>query len=310
MKNNYTLKDFSDEVIRRKRIPLTTFEIWQFGKEMKLDVQGGFTGKTPWTTINQKLMIDIQENSQSKFTIIENTRPKKYFLKDIPHSSDDIAVINKKIDLSFDEKDLHPVLSYFVYTYLGRVYTKTIKHNISNRQNSFQKWLHPDLVGVSYPVGIWEVETLALSKEMKMMPLKLYSFELKKQLNEGNLREAFFQAVSNSSWAHEGYLVSSGLIEQDEDFEKELKRLSNSFGIGIINLELENFDDSKVMFPAKTNENLDWETINKLANVNPDFKNFLIRIKNDAHNNEIIKEKYDKIFETDELKVKFNKTIY
>ncbi len=35
----------------------------------------------------------------------------------------------------------------------------------------------------------------------------------KKIINRSNLRESFFQALSNSSWAHYGYLVAADLIE-------------------------------------------------------------------------------------------------
>ncbi len=102
---------------------------------------------------------------------------------------------------------------------------------------------------------------------------KLYSFELKRELSFGNIRESFFQAVSNSSWANEGYLVSV-LIDQSDEFQFELKRLSSAFGIGIIQLNNEDPDSSETILPAKTREDLDWETINKLASINPDFKDF------------------------------------
>lgn len=102
-------------------------------------------------------MIDIQENPQSKFLVIDITRPKKFFLKELSLPSGGVSITLEKPKLSFDEKDLHPILTYFAYTYMGRVYTKTLKHNKSNRQISFQKWLHPDLVGVSYPIGVcWD----------------------------------------------------------------------------------------------------------------------------------------------------------
>lgn len=298
----YTLRDFAEEVISYYKIPLSTVEIWQYGKELEYEKKGGFIGKTPWTTIAQKLMIDIQENPLSKFILIENTRPKKFFLKDLQLSVTELPKPSEKIKLQFEEKELHAYLTYFAYTFMGRIYTKTIRHNKSFRQNAYQKWLHPDLVGVSYPIDVWENETIDLSKEMGLIPLRIYSFELKRELHDGNLRESFFQAVSNSSWAHEAYLVTA-ILEQDDEFLKELKRLSNSFGIGIIKLDIKNADDSEVVIPAKINENLDWETINKLAGANPDFKEFLKRIKNDARNNEIIKEKYEKIEEVENLRI-------
>ena len=62
---------------------------------------------------------------------------------------------------------------------------------------------------------------------------------MKKTLNFTNLREYYFQAVSNSSWANEGYSVALD-IDEDDSFLAELKRLNNAFGIGVIKLNAEN----------------------------------------------------------------------
>jgi hypothetical protein len=107
--------------------------------------------------------------------------------------------------------------------------------------------------------------------------LKLYSFELKRELSFSNLREAFFQAVSNSSWAHEGYLVSAD-VSIDEDFREELRRLSTSFGIGIIALDVEEPDSALILIPAKERPVMDWDALNKLANLNPDAVSLLDQI--------------------------------
>ncbi|WP_209445217.1 hypothetical protein [Rickettsia fournieri] len=46
-----------------------------------------------------------------------------------------------------------------------------------------------------------------------MKTSKALVFLSKKIINRSNLRESFFQALSNSSWAHYGYLVAADLIE-------------------------------------------------------------------------------------------------
>jgi hypothetical protein len=79
-----------------------------------------------------------------------------------------------------------------------------------------------------------------------------------------------------------------------------LSRLSSSFGIGVIRLDLEDPNSSEVLLPAKVKTSLDWETINKLT-MNKDFKKFLIRVRNDLNTNEIRKEEYDRIIEDNEL---------
>jgi hypothetical protein len=136
------------------------------------------------------------------------------------------------------------------------------------------------------------------------MNVRLYSFELKRELNFSNLREAFFQAVSNSSWAHEGYLCAAE-ISEDEDFLSEIKRLSGSFGIGVIRLDTTDPDASRVIFPAKQKENLDWESIDKLCNQNPDFKDFLKSIKDNLKISKIHKDEYDDVLSAEELQEKF-----
>lgn len=107
---------------------------------------------------------------------------------------------------------------------------------------------------------------------------KLFSFELKKELSFSNLKESYFQAVSNSTWANEGYLVVFKIEDEDEDeVLGELRRLSQSFGIGVIKLESE-ISNSKILLPAKERE-IDIPTLNMLIEQSPeDFKPFMAKI--------------------------------
>ena len=180
------------------------------------------------------------------------------------------------------------------------VYTKTISHEKSSKK-SYAQWLHPDLVGAYFPIDEWKDEVIDFAKEIGTKLIKLYSFELKKELTFSNLRESFFQTVSNSSWANEGYLVAAK-ISQDDDFRSELERLSASFGIGIIKVDVEDPDSSEILFPARFKSELDWDTINKLSMENRDFKEFVKRIKIDISSKEVRKEKYDKVSEIEKLK--------
>ena len=188
-----------------------------------------------------------------------------------------------------------------------RIYTKTIFHE-KTKKKGYAQWLHPDMVGVYFPIDEWREEVLDFSREFGSPIIKLYSFEIKRELGFHNLRESFFQTVSNSSWANEGYVVAAS-IEGSEEFSLELKRLSTSFGIGVIRLNIEDPDSSKIEYPAKYKEILDWDTINKLADENPDFKKFLVRVRKDLHSKEIRVEKYDKLYSSDELLKRISKFI-
>lgn len=55
---------------------------------------------------------------------------------------------------------------------------------------------------------------------------------LKRSVDFANLREAFFQAVSNSSWANESYLVAAKWQTDDDEFTDELARLSQGLELG------------------------------------------------------------------------------
>jgi hypothetical protein len=51
--------------------------------------------------------------------------------------------------------------------------------------------------------------------------LCLFSFEIKKSIIKAGYSESFLQALSNSSWAHEGCLVAAD-IKQDDKLMSQL----------------------------------------------------------------------------------------
>ncbi len=174
-----------------------------------------------------------------------------------------------------------------MFHYLN-IFTKTIPHEES-KKSQYAQWLHPDVVGVYFPVEEWEDVVLDLSNEIGQTGIKLFSYEIKKELTYDNLRESYFQAVSNSSWANEGYLVAAS-IQDDENFIQELKRLTTAFGIGIIRLDTEYSDSTEILFQARIKKHLDIETINKLSQLNSTFRQFLKRIIKDKSTKEIRKD--------------------
>jgi hypothetical protein len=295
--------EFAEKVIREEKRPLTQNEIWEIGKTKGYDKELNSSGRTPWQTIGARLYVDIRDNPSSKFIKLK-LKPTRFYLKDLIQESDINKYITGEIPVKeeqkskYKERDLHKYLSYFVYNY-SLIYTKTIFHEESNK-SKYSQWLHPDVAGVYFPIEEWESEILEISKDIGSTGIKLFSYEIKRELNFTNLRESYFQAVSNSSWANEGYLVAAD-IETDEEFLQELRRLTNSFGIGIMRLDIENPDSSEIIYPAKEKDIVDIETMNKIAQVNPNFREFLKRIKSDLTTKEIIKERYDKIYDIEDL---------
>lgn len=131
-----------------------------------------------------------------------------------------IKAINTK---TYDERDLHKLLSSYLKN--TGIYSKTIFHEQSNGKDNNQIWTHPDMVGIRF----LHLQTKASQNFLKSInrvdTFKLSSYELKKEISsDSELKKAFFQAVSNSSWANYGYLVafefSDSLTEEMEDYCK------------------------------------------------------------------------------------------
>lgn len=307
-----TFLELAKKVLEENQIPMKTGEIWAYGVENGYDEKVNSSGKTPWSTLAAQIYVNVRDNPQSPFGAT-GTRPKKFYLKSFKNIDDlieqaekeeinKVATEEKELKKkSYLEKELHSVLAYFSYYYL-RCYTKTINHSKSNKKE-YGKWVHPDMVGCYFPLEDWSSEVNELSNTVGSPAIKIYSFELKRKVTLANLREAFFQTVSNSTWANESYLVTGELAAEDE-LNDELKRLSTSFGIGVIKLDVEDPDNSEILFPSKTSESLDWETINKLT-MNKDFTEFLKRVNNDLKSREIRKEWYDKILDKEKIIEKF-----
>ena len=301
----YSFLDLAFDVLKAASTPLTYQEVWQVGKEKGLADKIKTSGKTPWQSLGAQLYVEVRDNDDSRFMKV-GKRPARFFLKERAGelSSDAVARIEKEEakkkekKTEYHERDLHPLLTYFAYANptfnRGRsIFTKTIFHEKSQR-SGYSEWIHPDMVGFYLPLDDWRPDVVEFNRLSDNNFLRLFSFEMKKSLTKANYREAYFQAVSNSSWAHEGYLVAAEIL-QDDAFLAELERLASSFGIGIIHLDPADIDSSSILYPARGRETLDWETINKLCEENSDFEKFLQDVKIDFESKRIHRSEFDEV---------------
>lgn len=300
-----TFTDIIERTIEKVGTPLSPKEIWDKANELNLLGDFKSTGKTPWATIGARCYTDIINNGEKSLIIQISERPAQFFLRKLKDNVDLNKIQKQKENeeskkeklakKKFTERDLHPILVAFAYSdthFKARL--KTIYHEVSMKGTKGQnEWLHPDLVGVYFPFIDYKTETLDIQSHLSITSIKLFSFELKISLNFSNLRQSFFQAVSNSSWANEGYLVTLN-IDDDPSFKDEIRRLNNAFGIGIIKLNAENIFESEIIFPSKIKPEIDWDTVNRLANENSDFNEFLKLITEDCKLGKI-KSQYDKV---------------
>lgn len=302
---SYSFLDLSYDVLKSAIQPMIYQEIWEAAVEHGLNSKLESTGKTPWASLGARLYVEVRDNPKSKFVKV-GARPTRFFLTERAHeiSADTITKLEtaevtiKHAKSPYHERDLHPLLCYYANSNpsfnRGRsIYTKTILHENSTKAG-YNEWIHPDMVGFYLPIDDWQHKVIELNRLSDNNSLRLFSFEIKKGLSKANYREAYFQAVSNSSWAHEGYLVAID-IKQDDEFLAELERLASSFGIGIIQLDLQDIDASRILYPARGRETLDWETINKLCKQNKDFETFLHNVKIDFESKKIHRYEYDEV---------------
>lgn len=278
--SRYTLLDMAEDVLKGVARPLTVAEIWNQGEQKGLVQMTSVRGKYPKATLNTSLSNDVVKVG-SRFVRIEESPANRFDLSGRSNKIGEQKILQQESvnSSSYEEAKLHPLLAWFVLhssEFHGgkKIHTRTIDHTkTAGGARGFHQWMHPDMVGVYFPFGDLRKEVVDLSQEFKLNPgFQLFSFELKKSIGKNNYRENFFQAVSNSSWSNEGYLVASE-IENDQELRRELERLSNAFGIGIIELDINNADDSRVLFNARSRKELDWDTISKL-NDNESFKSF------------------------------------
>ncbi|GAA7029107.1 COG2958 family protein [Helicobacter pylori] len=202
------------------------------------------------------------------------------------------------------ERNLHPFLTYMAFFNENlKCYTKTIFHEGSLKSpKGMDRWLYPDMVGVRFLHAELPNENLiAFSKKFDTLPVKLVSFELKKEISVNNCRECYFQAISNSSWANEGYLVGHHIATHNPKLMDLLKRLHASFGIGVIDLRTDE-DKSTILLNAKYKEKIDYTVALELSEKNEEFSDFLKSVVDyDPKNQNRYKDEFDEIKKKEEL---------
>lgn len=234
--------------------------------------------KTPGSTISAVLGSFIRDGDTRVKRIKQAGGNYSYYLTKneqnigieiLSGETETISTKQTKINKSYEERDLHKLLSSYLKN--TDTYSKTIFHEQSNGKDNNQIWTHPDMVGIKF----LNLQTKASQNFLKSInrvdTFKLSSYELKREINsDSELKKAFFQAVSNSSWANYGYLVA---FEFSDTLNEEMARLNQSFGIGIIELNANPYK-SKILYPASFRE-LDFKTIDKLCKMNKEFEKFI-----------------------------------
>ncbi|GAA8437243.1 COG2958 family protein [Helicobacter pylori] len=294
-----TYRELGKKVLEQAKRPLSVKEIWERACGMGLDKECN-DGKILSHSLGSQLGEHDISKEKKQFYVARKeggaffywlkSREREFPPQETSNAEDDeqseCSGTAKKQKNSFHERDLYPLLVKFLNEDPNfKLLCKTIYHQKCLRYEKGKcEWNYPDIVGVYFPYNKYfpyngyKEETLKFLHHTGQKRHKIFSFELKIRINFPNLKESYFQAVSNSTWANEGYLVVFGIKDEDKDeVLDELRRLNQSFGIGVIKLESE-ISNSKILLPAKERE-IDIPTLNMLIEQSPvDVKPFMEKI--------------------------------
>ncbi|BAO98543.1 excinuclease ATPase subunit [Helicobacter pylori NY40] len=297
--------------------PIKVTEVYDKAKELfeKGEITNMFDygGNTPDRSVSAFIYTALSKGEEVPFLKAQE-KPVLIALKDVAKepvlNTEKISVSSAKIAHNkimheiMHERDLHPFLTYMaIHNENLKCYTKTIFHEESSKSpKGMDRWLYPDMVGVRFLHAEWSNEELiAFSKKFDTLPVKLVSFELKKEISVNNCRECYFQAISNSSWANEGYLVGRHIDTHNPQLMDLLKRLHASFGIGVIDLRTDE-NKSTILLNAKYKEKINYTVALELSTKNEKFSGFLKSVVDyDPNHQHRYKDEFDEIKKKEEL---------
>ncbi|WQX44386.1 COG2958 family protein [Helicobacter pylori] len=300
-------------VLEAIKEPIKVTEIYDKAQELfeKGEITNMFDcgGKTPHQSVSSYIYTALNKGEELPFFKVQE-KPTLIALKGAAKelglnaqkpSAPSVKIAHNKI---MHERDLHPFLTYMAINNENlKCYTKTIFHEESSKSpKGMDRWLYPDMVGVRFLHAELSNENLiAFSKKFDTLPVKLVSFELKKEISVNNCRECYFQAISNSSWANEGYLVGRHIDTHNPQLMDLLKRLHASFGIGVIDLRVDE-DKSAILLNAKYKEKIDYTVALELSEKNPKFSGFLKSVVDyDPNHQHRYKDEFDEVKKKEEL---------
>lgn len=286
-----TYYDAAKKVLEQSDVPMHYKEIWdkviEFGYDKEIEQLSNFNRLTPWSSLASKIYSDIKFNPDT--TIFVKVGKGKFFLKSKINNSNQ-NLINEINNLSEEEdtediientitnkkileEDLHTPLTKYLYS--RKIYSKTINANATDvNLKGKMKWGTPDIVGVTFKDYI-NKSVLELFNHINLPTTEIYAYELKLKITLGSLTEYYFQALSNSGWANEAWLAAMQIDENNYDeLMEEMKRLNQSFGVGIMKLNYDNPEDSEILFSAQKRNYLDIDTMHKLC-YNRQFQDFI-----------------------------------
>ena len=164
------------------------------------------------------------------------------------------------------EQELYPLLASYLWSEL-HLYSMRIREGRSHntRGNGGNQWLHPDIVAMEPVDKAWGKHVKACGHASGSTCVRLWSFEVKKTLTVANIRKCFFQAVSSSSWAHEG--ISSPRSSPTTGWNRAQDAFRPCTASGL-SCSIRKSVGKRNPAPRTEKPDADWQSIDRLAKKN------------------------------------------
>jgi len=164
-------------------------------------------------------------------------------------------------------------------------------------------WKYPDAALIEWDLrsgsetgGEIDAKMASIKQSLGTQPFRLIAVKMVLDVESSDFREAFFQCLCNSRWAHRGELVVAARID-DEFIAETLLSLGREYGIGVssLGLSLDQMDEweeasricdmkgpeleaiLKAIEPqriceGRTQPHMDWEALRPLQEENENFQ--------------------------------------
>jgi hypothetical protein len=243
-------------------------------------------------SIERDPRVEVESDEGIRFSAVSD--PGKLPASDpIPAASHSVVEEMKEaaaVEIStieqLQEKDLYPNLKEFLFDVEAVVSMRINESKSSNKRGRHgNMWLHPDVVGMYVPDKHWVGMVRECANLFPTRKARLISVEVKLRLTASDIRESFFQTVSNSHWANRSYLAATQII--GDDTWRELEMLCALHGVGYIKIDPVDPRSGRILIPAKERDEVDWASANRIAAENSDFQRFLGAVLNYLKSGEV-----------------------
>ncbi len=274
-----------DKKFKAREIATWLCETYPQEAEAKLESSSFIKSRTE--LINQ-LVAEIGANRPSwqlRYEELRTTedRPRLYYWTKKSEHEEVIEAEAKEKPVTgeksaFSEQDLYPpAVNFLAAEYSVHAFRIDERKSSNAGSSGSNRWLYPDVVGIQSLAQGLNAEVAEAIRASTDRKAKLWSVEVKVLLNRSNVREAYYQAVSNSSWANLGYLAATQI--EGAGTLDELRILFGMHGIGLIKLDRENPAESEILIPARERQEIEWAMCSRLANENSDFRSFIKKVR-------------------------------